>query len=111
MRFIKNIFLGETVKAEYHKIRSRLNHGAGTVGIYVICMPETSDDPLEYFDAALLRQHYYRKNPPVIIGIAKGTDEAIAIVEQIIKQCMEETGSIDVRSYVEGILNKDGDRK
>ena len=107
MKFIKNIYLGETAREKYRKIRWKLVHGAGTIDTFVICMPAHSEDPLEYFNAAWLLQHYYRKNPPIIIGIAQGEDEAVSVVEDIIKDCIIKTSSLDVRSYVISLAGRE----
>lgn len=110
MKFIEHLYLGETAREKYHRLKWKINHGAGTVDTYVICLPKYSSDPLEYFDAAILRQHYYRKNPPTIIGLAVGEDEAVDVVSTIIKDCMAKTSSLDVRSFVTGLAERK-DRK
>lgn len=111
MKFIKHPYLGESARESYRKLRWKISHGAGTIDTYVVCMPEYSSDPLEYFNAALLRQHFYRKNPPVVIGIAVGEDEAVSVVEDIINDCMEKTGSLDVRSFVMSLVSDGGKKK
>ena len=41
----------------------------------------------------------------IIVGIAKGYDEAVDIVGRIVEKVYKETGSFNVREYVERVNN------
>ena len=47
-----------------------------------------------------LMQKHYPKRQLVIIGLAKGWEEAVEVVKQIITEIYERTGGFDVRNYL-----------
>lgn len=98
MKFYKNLYIGDTVKKP-EKVKWKLKHNAGQMNIYVITIAE-GNDQLEFYHCAFLQQKYYRKHPPYIIGIAGGQQEALAIVEQIVKECFDATQSCKLKEYL-----------
>ncbi len=108
MKFIEKLYLGETVKKKPEKLIRRIRQKKFLLDTYVICLPEGPEDPLEYFNARELNKSYYDRHEPVIIGLAKGEEEAIGIVNRIVKDCIRETGSINLRSYVLSLTESAG---
>ena len=49
-----------------------------------------------------------RRNCPTIIGLAKGYEEALEIIEQIVNEVYQETGTAEIRTWLEALLVKDG---
>ncbi len=101
MRFIDDLYLGQAVKAKEKRIIKKIKKGSFFTGAYVICLPEKTDEPLEFYSARLLKQDYYKRHEPTIIGIASNEDEAIEVVNDILKDCIKKTGSLNMRSYTE----------
>lgn len=97
MKFYKELYVGDTVK-DVKKIKRKLKHHEGTF-VHVICIAP-GDDQLEIFHSAYLKQKYYRKHPPVVIGIASDYKEAVNIVVQITRECVELTGGCDLKGYL-----------
>ncbi len=98
MKFYKNLYVGDTVKKP-EKVKWKLKHRAGQMNIFIIAVAEGSDQ-LEIYHCAFLQQKYYRKHPPYIIGIAVGHEEAVGIVEQITRECVEATGTCNLKEYL-----------
>lgn len=99
MKFYKYLYIGDTVK-DAAKIKRKLKRHAG-VGGYVICIAK-GDDQLEIYQAAYLKQRYYRYHPPIIVGIATTYDEAVDIVVQITKESLYATGECNLKEYLKG---------
>lgn len=98
MKFYKNLYIGETIK-DAKKVKRKLITGAGQLGIYVITLCKGRDQ-LEIYHCAFLQQKYYRKNPPFIVGIAGGYDEAVEIVRKIAEEAYASNGNCDLKKYI-----------
>lgn len=98
MKFYKNLYIGTTIK-DAKKVKRKLLLNAGQIGIYVITLCKGRDQ-LEIYHCAFLQQKYYRKNPPYIIGIANGYDEAVEIVRQIAAEAYACNGNCDLKKYI-----------
>ena len=103
MKFIDSLYFGEKVRKKGNRIIKKIRKGSFFTGAYVICLPESRKVPVEYYSARLLLQDYYKTHEPVIIGIAADEEEAMEVTAVIIKDCMEKTGTLDVRNYTEGL--------
>ena len=98
MKFYKNLYVGESIK-DVKKVKRKLVTGAGQLGIYVLALCKGRDQ-LEFYHSALLQQKYYRKNPPFIVGIAGGYDEAVELVRRIAEEAYNSNGNCDLKTYL-----------
>ena len=103
MKFYKALYVGDTVK-DPNKIKKKLKRHEGCL-VYVICIAQ-GDDQLEIYHSGYLKQKYYRKHPPIVIGIASDYKEAVNIVVQITKECVEKTGSCNLKDYLKMKVKK-----
>ncbi len=101
MKFIDRLYFGEQAKKKGKRIIKKIRKGCFFTGAYVICLPEDRETPVEYYSARLLLQDYYKTHEPTIIGIAADEEEAMEVTAGIIKDFIEETGTLDVRSFTE----------
>ena len=97
MKFYKYLYVGDTV-TDPAKIKWKLKHHAG-VNVYVVAIA-SAEDQLEIFHSAYLKQKYYRYHPPIIVGIAFGYEEAVQIIVKITQECVESTGSCNLKEYL-----------
>ncbi len=97
MKFYKYLYVGDTIKNP-SKIKWKLKHHAG-VQIHVITIASGADQ-LEIFHSAYLQQRYFRHHPPVIVGIASNYEEAVQIIMKITQECLEFTGSCNLKEYL-----------
>lgn len=97
MKFYKNLYIGDNVN-NAATVKTKLKIHA-LVNVYVIALAQ-GNDQLEIYHAAYLKQKYYRKHPPVIIGIAADYEEAVEIVRKITDECVRETGECDLKGYL-----------
>lgn len=98
MKFYKNLYIGETIKNP-NKVKWKLRCNAGQLNVYVIALAP-GRDYLEIYHSGILKQKYYRKYPPFIIGIANGYEEAMNMVVRIVEEALSITGSPDVKKYL-----------
>lgn len=97
MKFYKNLYIGDNVN-NAATLKAKLKIHA-LVNAYVIALAQGKDQ-LEIYHAGYLKQKYYRKHPPVIIGIAADYEEAVEIVKKITDECVRETGECDLKEYL-----------
>lgn len=82
MQFYKQLYISEGIKNKKKKICHKLKTRPGILSVYVIALGKGSDQ-LEVYHCVYLRQKYYKKNPPFIIGIGENYDAAIELVRKI----------------------------
>lgn len=100
MHFYRNIYVGDSIKKDsLFKIKWKLKHHKHTPGIYVIVLPDESDE-LEFYHSEYLQQSYYKKNPPYIVGIAKGWDEACNLVGKMLIDVFHKYGNYHIGEYI-----------
>lgn len=97
MKFYKGLYVGESIKDPV-KVKRQLKLHKGTF-VYVICIA-AGNDQLEIFHSGYLKQKYYRKNPPIVIGIASDYKEAVDIVVKITQECVTATGNCNLKEYL-----------
>ncbi len=97
LRFHKNLYVGARVK-HVRRVKWKLVHGAGQLGIYVISVCPGSDQ-LEIMDAAFLKQPYYREFPPFVVGIAFGYEDALDVLLKMVRHVLDETGDVRLKDY------------
>lgn len=97
MKFYKHLYIGDTV-TNPARVKWKLKYHAGTQ-VYVVSIAPGADQ-LEIFHAAYLKQRYYRYHPPIIVGIASDYEEAVQIIVQIAQECVEVTGSCNLKEYL-----------
>ena len=84
MRFAKNLYIGESIGRNKRLVMWKLMHGAGMLMTYVIVLNENGSDPLEIYHNSVLRQSYFRKHPPFVVGLAGSFEEAARLSWTII---------------------------
>lgn len=104
MKFYKHLFLGDIELDKKKKICTSLRRRKILYDIHVVILG-TGTNQLEFFHNAYLRQAYYKKNPPYIVGIAKNKDSAINLIEVITNYVLNETGNVNIKEYILNTMN------
>ena len=103
MYFFKNLYVGPSIR-DPEEVKRKLMRGEGQITIYVIALspsvPGPGSNQLEILHCVNLQQPYYKKYPPYIIGIAAGRTEAVELVQKLVQDAYDHTGSGDVRAYL-----------
>ncbi|MDE6926347.1 MAG: hypothetical protein K2P59_14000, partial [Acetatifactor sp.] len=82
------------------KIKKKLEKRPLLSGVFLIAVSANPSDQLDIFESGQLVQSYYEKNPPYVIGIAGSRGEAVALVEQIVQECLRERGDCALKEYL-----------
>ncbi len=100
MKWYKNLYTGESIAHRKNRIKWKISHNAGQVGIYVIALPSNSENLLDLIPAWELMQKHYPKKQLYIIGLAGNYDEAMELAAAIVCEAYAKTGSFCVRDYL-----------
>ena len=104
MRYYKHLYVAESLKKKRKKIISKLNKRKFQLEIHLLVLPETKNNQLDIINPNLFLQKNYPRKDYFVVGIAKGFEEALEILEEIVQNVYNETKGADIRSY---ILNKE----
>lgn len=100
MKWYKDLYVGYNLLERKQEVVQKVIEGKIQFNIFVIALPENGYDTLEIYPSHVLTQNYYKMCEMMILGICYGKEEALDMMKLIIDDCMEETGSVDVRKYI-----------
>ncbi len=100
MIWYDKLYVGESIVHKTKKIKWKIMHNAGQIGIYVITLASNRQNLLDIIPSYELMQRGYPKREMVIVGLAKGYDEAVEVVASIVDEVYRNTGTFAVRTYL-----------
>ncbi len=100
MEWYYDLYLGEKIAKKKNKIIYKINDGKLSPSTFVVVLPRNNRDILETFPFEVLKQKYYKRQDFFIVGIAKGKEEANKLMFEIIKDCYQETDTVNVRNFI-----------
>lgn len=101
LKYHHSLYLGESIsETKLDKIKRRLKKRPLLSTVYLLTVSRNESDQLEIFQAKQLVQSYYTKYPVYVIGIASDYNEAVALVEQIVRECLRERGDCALKEYL-----------
>lgn len=93
------LYVGEKLERKKERVIASINNREAAYGVYLIALASNPNNLFDILEAnELLFPHYKRTNIHVI-GLAKGREEAIGLVREMIMEVYHNTGEFDVRSY------------
>ena len=107
LNWYKGLYIGNNAKKKKKKLIRKISQGAGVVDVYLITLAANHRDQLDIFPANELMQKARRKNCPVIVGLACGYWEALELVETMVQRTYRETGTGNVRKWLEKQIGED----
>lgn len=97
----KNLRIGKSIKTDkLDKIIKKLEKRPLLSGVFVIAVSRNYSDQLEIYQAKELAHRYYQNNPPFIIGLAGSKEEAFALVEELVQNCLKDRGDCALKEYL-----------
>lgn len=101
MEFYKDLYVSEKLVKRQEKIINALKQKQSLPFIHVITLPLTVDGMLEIYPAYVLMQSLYQELPIKVVGIASNRGEAGELVQEMIRDCLDEHGNVDLKQYFE----------
>ncbi len=100
MTWYVHLYVGEKAKKQVRKTMVRINRRKPTPGIYLLTLPHNGRNVMEIVSTAVLQQETAHMRCPQVIGIARGREEAYALMEKILKETYANTGGFRVEAYL-----------
>ncbi len=98
MTLCEPLYLSPSVKSP-KKLLRKLNKSKLFCNFFVLTL-ENGNDQLAIYPAYCLQQAFYRKYPPVIVGLASDYEEAQALVIRIVEDSLAHTGECNLKYYL-----------
>lgn len=101
MRYYKDLYIGEGIDKKKEKIFRKLEQNKFQMNTYLVVIPEHDKNQLEIYNAVLLMQRSFVPKDLFVVGITKGYEDALVLVEEIVEDVYEQTKTANVRAYLE----------
>ena len=99
LKWHDHYYVGESVRDE-SAVREKLDAGKPVPGIYLVTFSDNPHNILEIIPAVTMFQKTAARLCPEIVGMVKGMDEAMELVQMIVQTVYEETGDVLVEKYL-----------
>ena len=100
MKYYYNLYLDDYTSNNREEIIEKLESDKWQFEIYLITMSKNEKNHLEIYNSALLLQKGMADEQLFVIGFARGYDEAVELVEMIIKEVYDNTNGTNIRNYI-----------
>lgn len=100
MRYYKHLYLMKGLEKKKEKIIRKLEENKFQMNIYIITLAQNEENHLEIYDSILLLQPSFPHEDFFVVGIVKGYEDALDLVEEITQEVYNETKGADIRSYI-----------
>lgn len=100
MKYYKYLYLSDGLKKKKDKVIRKLEQRKFQLDIHLIVLSEGSQNQLEIYHSLLFLQSSYPSRDFFVVGITKGYEEALELVEEITREVYNETRGADIRSYI-----------
>lgn len=100
MRYYKHLYLMDDLEKKKEKIIRKLEEKKFQMNIHIITLAQNEENHLEIYDSRLLLQPGFPHEDFFVVGIVKGYEDALELVEEITQEVYNETKGADIRSYI-----------
>lgn len=95
------LYLGDGISGKkLDKIKRKLHTKPFLANVFLITIASNPKEQLDILDARQIAQPYYKDVELYVVGIASDHEEAIDLVEQIVKECLKERGDCALKEYL-----------
>lgn len=93
------LYVGDKLKSKVDKTIKSIDNRKITYGVFCITFASNVDNLFDILNANELRFPYYQKSDIHIVGLTKGRDEALEMVQNLLMEVYQNTGEFKVREY------------
>ncbi len=99
LKWREHYLVGKGIRG-HANIQARINSGKPVPGIWLLTLSNHPDNALEIVQAAQLFQSGLYDRCPEIIGMARGKNQAIEMVREMVEECYQKTGEVRLKEYL-----------
>lgn len=103
LKWYRNLYLGDNARKAKYKTFGLIRKNRFTIDTYIIAISDNPDNILDIYSANMLKQPHFKNKSyrdKVVIGLAKGRNEALELVRCIVDDTYSHTGCVDVAGYL-----------
>lgn len=101
LKYHPDLYLGASINGKkLDKIKKKLENKPLLSGVFLIALSRNPSDQLEIYSARQLAQRYYVTFPPYVVGLAGNYEEAVALVQQLVSECLAKRGDCALKEYL-----------
>jgi len=93
------LYIGDKMKKKKERVIASINNREAIFGVYCIAFASNPENLFDIMDANELLSPHYKKTQVQIVGLAKGKEEAIMLVKDMLLEVYHKTGEFNVRAY------------
>ena len=108
MRWWTHLYMGENASRNRVSILEGLRKGKMLVDTYVITLPESGNHILDILPVSLLTRQQRDGKDFLVLGIARGYEEAAQVVRSMVDDMYQKTGAFNWKAYMESLPEKSG---
>ncbi len=101
LNWFPDLYITDAAYRDSDKVIEKLNQGKFVPSRYLVTLASNPADQLDLVSTVWLKQEQCARHLPPVIGIAASRADAVDLVIRITEECLAETGSTDLRSYIE----------
>ena len=95
----EKLYIGEQAEKKCRKIQKQLENGKMVMGYFLITKPSNDSNLLDILPTKELLFPYYKKQTLLVYGLAKGKEEAEALVVSMLEDIYRETDGLCCKEY------------
>lgn len=100
MKWYRHLYMGEQARKNRYRIIGKIRHNKLQMDVYVITLASNPSDLLDIYPSYVLRQKHFQKQEYLVVGIAKGYEEAVEVAAKIVTEVYTKTGTFGIREYI-----------
>ena len=93
------LYIGEQIGKKALGIQKKLSAGKFVPDIYLIAKPTNEENLFDVFPSKELLFPYHKRREIVVYGLAKGKEEALGLVADMVEEMYRETGGLCSKEY------------
>lgn len=99
IQWASKLYIGDKLMKRKDKTIASINNRRLTYDVYCIALASHPGNLFDIMNANELLFPHYQRTEVKIVGLAKGREEAISLVQDMIMEIYQNTGSFNVRDY------------
>ena len=101
MYWLKELYLGESVREKEKEIRKKLRTNAGQVNVHILAIAQSPTEQIDIIPAFTLMQRGFPQDELYVFGLAGKKSEAFSLVRDLAEETVKTTGGADMRAFLE----------
>ena len=97
------MYIGENAARNRRRILEGLRNGSLLPDTYVITLPESGNHILDILPVSLLTRQERDGKDFLVLGIARGYEEAAQLVRSMVDDMYQKTGAFNWKAYMESL--------